>query len=70
MTSTEFEQRYADDSGVTVEQLREWDRVVVVCECDYEECQGWAILPKDIADFYINDMPCTYGHRYPLAEAK
>ncbi len=66
MTSTEFEQQYADNSGVTVEWLRAQDRVVVKCECEYHGCQGWASLTRDQADHYMTNMPGLYGYRYPL----
>jgi hypothetical protein len=37
----EFERAYAERSGVTVELLREWGRVVKPCGCGEPECVGW-----------------------------
>lgn len=48
LTGEEFERQYAERSAMTVEQLREW-RIVVRCDCDYEGCQGWAMVPTMLA---------------------
>ena len=58
-TKHEFEQAYAQRSGVTVEWLHEHSRVAVSCDCGHDECGGWAmahteptdkVLPVDWAD--------------------
>lgn len=36
----DFERRYAEGSGVTVEWLHEQGRWAEACDCDYEGCQG------------------------------
>jgi len=41
MTSEEFEERYARNSGATVDHLRELGLFVEKCECDYPLCTGW-----------------------------
>jgi hypothetical protein len=41
MTREEFARTYADRSGLTVEQLREWGREPRPCHCDGIECEGW-----------------------------
>lgn len=43
MTPEEFEQAYADRSGVTVEWLRQ-HRTVRRCQCGDESCDGWAMV--------------------------
>lgn len=65
MTSSEFEQWYANNSGVSVQALRDHGLVVVRCECGEEGCQGWASLSKETADFYMEKMPGVYGYHYP-----
>jgi hypothetical protein len=49
ITAEEFERRYAERSGMTVEGLRELGRVVRPCDCDYEDCEGWQSVSKDVA---------------------
>ena len=41
MTAEEFERKYAERTGITVEQLRKLGRIVAPCDCDYEFCEGW-----------------------------
>lgn len=41
MTRQEFEQAYADMSGVTVAAVHALGRYAKRCQCDYEHCQGW-----------------------------
>ena len=66
MKAGEFERRYAERSkGITVAQLRALGRVVVKCDCGDELCQGWASLPRGIAEDYIENLPGTYGYRSP-----
>jgi len=43
ITREAFEERYARESGMTVEKLRELSFEVVPCKCDYEKCEGWAM---------------------------
>jgi hypothetical protein len=49
ITREQFEREYAERSGLTVERLRELGRVVLPCECDYEGCQGWRSVSREIA---------------------
>lgn len=50
LTAEEFEQQYAQRSGITVEFLRvELGRVVVPCNCDYEGCLGWQSISRALA---------------------
>lgn len=48
MTAGEFLEAYAERSGMTPEALTAAGRVVVVCECDYALCEGWAMVPADV----------------------
>jgi len=41
MTAEEFERKYAEDSGITVERLRELGRIVAPCDCGEDYCEGW-----------------------------
>lgn len=43
MTKDEFEQGYAERSGLTVQELHEMGRYAVPCNCGYEGCSGWAM---------------------------
>jgi hypothetical protein len=49
ITAEEFERRYAERSGLTVEELRALGRVVRPCDCEYEECEGWQSVSAEIA---------------------
>lgn len=49
ITAEEFERGYAERSGRTIEELRK-RRVVRPCDCDYEGCQGWQMVPTIYAD--------------------
>ena len=50
-----FERRYAERSGLTVQQLRELGRVVRPCRCGDESCDGFmsvsrlSALDEDVA---------------------
>jgi len=50
VTAEEFERRYAERSGVTVEWLREMGRVVVPCDCGDRICEGWISVSREIAE--------------------
>jgi hypothetical protein len=52
-----FERRYADNSGVTVEWLREHGRVVGTCYCGEDDCPGFQSISRDLADSLA-----TIGH--------
>lgn len=47
MTSDEFEQGYADRSGVTVEWLHEKGQRAVPCDCGDAKCKGWQMASLD-----------------------
>lgn len=49
LTAEEFERRYAERSGVTVERLRELGRVVRPCTCGDDLCEGWQSVSRDHA---------------------
>ncbi len=40
----EFEQGYADRSGMTLQKLLELGGHGEPCECDYEKCRGWQMV--------------------------
>lgn len=52
MTAEQFEQSFAEHSGITVEQLRELGRVVRPCNCGVEWCEGWQSLSLEAAREY------------------
>ena len=54
ITRAQFEQGYADRSGVTVEWLREMGREARPCSCDYEGCEGWQMA-------YIEQLQWAVG---------
>ena len=41
---------YAARSGVTVEWLMQYKKVVP-CDCDDELCEGWQMIPRDDIDY-------------------
>lgn len=41
MTLEEFEQQYAERSGMTVEQLYTHGLLPVPCDCEEPGCNGW-----------------------------
>lgn len=41
MTQSEFEQQYAERSGVTVEWLHAHNQFGVPCDCEEPGCEGW-----------------------------
>jgi hypothetical protein len=43
MTREEFEQAYAQRSGVTVEYLHQHGRYAAPCRCGGTGCDGWAL---------------------------
>lgn len=47
VTADEFLAAYAQRAGVPALQLLEAGRVVATCACDYQDCEGWQIIPKD-----------------------
>lgn len=46
MTKEEFESKYAERSGITVEWLHEHGRFAVPCECGHSDCKGWQMSYK------------------------
>ena len=47
MTKEEFEQGYAEASGVTVEWLQRMGQEAHPCDCDYHGCKGWKMVSKE-----------------------
>lgn len=51
MTAEEFERQYAERSGLTVQQLRKYGRIVVPCDCGDPTCEGWqSTTPERLKD--------------------
>ena len=44
MTRKEFEQGYAERSGVTVEWLHEQNQYAIPCDCGDDLCNGWQMV--------------------------
>lgn len=63
MTAEEFMQGYARRSGMTAADLYAAGRVVVTCDCDEAECEGWACVPRWVAEDEL------YNHTIVLPEA-
>ncbi len=61
MTKDEFEQKYATDSGLTVEELRKLGFVAEVCDCKEEICNGWKYTPTEQEAVNFNN---DYENRY------
>lgn len=49
VTAEEFERRYAERSGISVERLREAGRVVRSCDCGEDGCEGWQMVSQERA---------------------
>lgn len=49
MTATEFLADYAARSRTTPEALTAAGRVVVACECGWGYCEGWVVVPAELA---------------------
>jgi ribosomal protein S27AE len=61
MTAEEFERQYAERSGITVEKLRAWGRIVAPCDCGADMCEGWqSTTPERIADEQYRENPQPY----------
>jgi hypothetical protein len=52
MSAAEFERRYAERAGLTVERLRALGRVVMPCHCGDEICEGWVSVSREAAKDY------------------
>lgn len=52
MTKAEFERGYAARSGLSVAQLRSLGRVVRLCTCGEDGCEGWQSLSQACAYDY------------------
>ena len=61
MTKEEFEQGYAERSGMTVERLHELGLGGVPCNCDYEDCKGWQMINLEDYKEYCK----VKGKEYP-----
>lgn len=54
MKEEDFELNYAKNSGLTVEKLHELGQFAVPCDCDFNECPGWAMLSKRNLKDHVN----------------
>lgn len=48
MTKEEFELWYAQNSGTTVEKLKELGRVAKPCNCGDPLCKGWQMVHSEV----------------------
>jgi hypothetical protein len=44
MTKGQFEQMYAENSGLSVAELHEFGMHAEPCDCEEECCQGWQMV--------------------------
>lgn len=54
MTQSEFIKMYCDNSGTTEDRLNELGLFAVPCDCDSEECEGFAMLGKKHLKFHCD----------------
>lgn len=54
MTKEEFEEGYAERSGVTVKWLRDRGQVAAPCDCGEDSCQGWQMKRTDAPNKPLN----------------
>lgn len=61
ITAQEFEEQYAEKSGIELEQLHEWGQFVFPCWCNEAGCRGWQMRnPKTFNNYEIDMMPNEY----------
>ena len=53
-TRDQFIERYCHDSKTTWEELSKW-RACIPCNCDYEGCTGWGMVPHACVDISLED---------------
>ena len=51
MTLDEFISGYCSRSGITWEWLSQY-KVALPCACGEENCEGWAMVSKDMVDIH------------------
>ena len=44
VTRKEFEERYARDSKMTIDELHAMGGRAQFCACEYEKCEGWQMM--------------------------
>ena len=47
LSKEDFERKYAEKSGVTVEYLRVHRQVAIPCDCEDPICSGWQMVNED-----------------------
>lgn len=50
MTKENFVKEYAERSGLSVEILHALGQIAVKCDCEYEGCEGWTMVSKELYD--------------------
>lgn len=55
----EFEQQYAERSGVTVEWLHARNQYGIPCDCGEPDCQGWQMKHIEETDEESNRVTST-----------
>jgi len=66
ISRNEFIERYCENSGIEWSELKK-SKVVLPCGCDYEACQGWAMVMSDFQViehhkfFYGRDVEPIYN---------
>lgn len=61
MTKEEFEKWYCYRSGITVEEYHnDLNLITLPCNCDYEDCEGWAAITNEPR--YIDIHNRLYGN--------
>lgn len=59
MDREEFEQQYAERSGITRDELHNIGRVAIPCDCGEEICEGWQMIQQD-GDGTLLDLAIFY----------
>jgi len=59
MTQSEFIKKYCEGKKITEKQLNDLGTFSIVCDCEEEDCKGWAMISrerlKDQVELYIKD---------------
>jgi hypothetical protein len=48
MSKEEFEKEYCERSGITIDEYHnEYNLITLPCNCEYEDCHGWAAVTNE-----------------------
>ena len=54
MLQTEFIKQYCENSNMTERQLFDMGLFAIPCDCEEDNCKGWAMIAREAFDFRLN----------------